>query len=237
MRSLMALSLLLASTASVMSAEIKATSRIDAVTVYPAGAEVTRIGRVTMEGGEHVILFTDLPAQAVSGSIRVEGKATGTLADRLGRHAARFGAAHRRGDRGHRAQADRRCDREAEGRARRAAGRRRGRAGPEGAGQQSGAAADADALAACRGNAARLVAALHPDRPAQSPRRRRPFSKRRSRCARPTARSPTSRASCAIGARPGAAHRGEGVRQRDRRARCRSHHPLSGGHRIVDAVL
>ena len=79
MRSLMALSLLLASTASVMSAEIKATSRIEAVTVYPAGAEVTRVGRLTMEGGEHVILFTDLPAQAVPGSIRVEGRATGAL--------------------------------------------------------------------------------------------------------------------------------------------------------------
>ncbi len=79
MRSLMALSLLLSSTAIVMSAEIKASSRIDAVTVYPAGAEVTRTGRLTMEGGEHVILFTDLPAQAVSGSIRVEGKATGAL--------------------------------------------------------------------------------------------------------------------------------------------------------------
>ena len=79
MRSLMALSLLLLSTAGVMSAEIKATSRVEAVTVYPAGAEVTRVGRLTMEGGEHVILFTDLPAQAVSGSIRVEGRATGAL--------------------------------------------------------------------------------------------------------------------------------------------------------------
>jgi uncharacterized protein (TIGR02231 family) len=62
-----------------MSAEIKGSSRIDAVTVYPLGAEVTRVGRVTMERGEHVILFTDLPAQALSGSLRVEGKATGTL--------------------------------------------------------------------------------------------------------------------------------------------------------------
>src|SRR5256885_3339962 len=79
MRSLTTLSLLLASTASVMSAEIKGGSRIDAVTVYPLGAEVTRIGRVTMERGEHVILFTDLPAQALSGSLRVEGKASGTL--------------------------------------------------------------------------------------------------------------------------------------------------------------
>ena len=79
MRSLMAFSLLLASTAGVMSAEIKATSRIDAVTVYPAGAEVTRVGRLSMQGGEHVILFTDLPAQAMPGSIRVEGRATGAL--------------------------------------------------------------------------------------------------------------------------------------------------------------
>src|SRR5712671_6389891 len=79
MRSLTTLSLLLASTAGVMSAEIRGTSRIDAVTVYPLGAEVTRIGRVTMERGEHVILFTDLPAQALPGSLRVEGRATGTL--------------------------------------------------------------------------------------------------------------------------------------------------------------
>jgi uncharacterized protein (TIGR02231 family) len=79
MRSLTALSVLLASTAGAMSAEIRSTSRIDGVTVYPLGAEVTRIGRVTMERGEHVILFTDLPAQALPGSLRVEGKASGTL--------------------------------------------------------------------------------------------------------------------------------------------------------------
>src|SRR5215467_9102128 len=79
MRLSIALSFLLASTAGAMSAEIKATSRINAVTVYPAGAEVTRVGQVKVEGGEHVVLFTDLPAQALSGSIRVEGRATGTL--------------------------------------------------------------------------------------------------------------------------------------------------------------
>jgi uncharacterized protein (TIGR02231 family) len=79
MRLSIALSFLLASTAGAMSAEIKANSRINAVTVYPAGAEVTRVGQVKMEGGEHVVLFSDLPAQAVSGSIRVEGRASGTL--------------------------------------------------------------------------------------------------------------------------------------------------------------
>ena len=60
-------------------AEVKGTSRIDAVTVYPSGAEVTRIGKVKLERGEHTLLFTDLPANAVSSSIRVEGKATGKL--------------------------------------------------------------------------------------------------------------------------------------------------------------
>lgn len=65
--------------AGAQAAEIKGASRIDAVTVYPAGAEVTRVGKVRIEGGDHVILFTDLPARALHSSIRVEGKATGTL--------------------------------------------------------------------------------------------------------------------------------------------------------------
>jgi uncharacterized protein (TIGR02231 family) len=60
-------------------ADLKSTSKIEGVTVYPSGAEVTRIGKVKMERGEHVVLFNDLPANTVSGSIRVEGKATGRL--------------------------------------------------------------------------------------------------------------------------------------------------------------
>lgn len=60
-------------------AEVKGTSTIDAVTVYPSGAEITRIGKVAIESGEHTLLFTDLPADAVASSIRVEGKATGKL--------------------------------------------------------------------------------------------------------------------------------------------------------------
>lgn len=61
-------------------AEVTGSSRIDQVTVFPAGAEITRLGKVKIERGEHVILFTDLPARALPGSIRVEGKATGRLA-------------------------------------------------------------------------------------------------------------------------------------------------------------
>jgi uncharacterized protein (TIGR02231 family) len=60
-------------------ADIKGASRIDAVTVYPAGAEVVRTARVQMEKGEHTLLFADLPAEAVASSIRVEGKATAGL--------------------------------------------------------------------------------------------------------------------------------------------------------------
>jgi uncharacterized protein (TIGR02231 family) len=60
-------------------AEVKATSTVDAVTVYPSGAEVARLARVKLDRGEHVILLEDLPAQAVGQSIRVEGRATGRL--------------------------------------------------------------------------------------------------------------------------------------------------------------
>jgi uncharacterized protein (TIGR02231 family) len=79
MRSLMALSFSLALAGAASAAEIKGTSRIDAVTVYPAGAEIVRTARVKLERGEHTLLFADLPAEAVASSIRVEAKATGRL--------------------------------------------------------------------------------------------------------------------------------------------------------------
>lgn len=79
MRSLMVLSLSLALAGGAAAAEIKGSSRIDAVTVYPAGAEVARTARIKLEKGEHTLLFADLPAEAVAASIRVEGKATAGL--------------------------------------------------------------------------------------------------------------------------------------------------------------
>jgi uncharacterized protein (TIGR02231 family) len=79
MRMLIVLCLLPALAAGAQAAEIKGASRLDAVTVYPSGAEITRIGKVKLEPGEHTLLFADLPANAVSSSIRVEGKATGKL--------------------------------------------------------------------------------------------------------------------------------------------------------------
>jgi uncharacterized protein (TIGR02231 family) len=82
MRWLIALSLLpfvAAAAPRAIAADIKGTSRIDAVTVYPAGAEITRTAKLKVERGEHTLLFADLPAEAVASSIRVEGKATGKL--------------------------------------------------------------------------------------------------------------------------------------------------------------
>ena len=79
MRLLIAWSLWLVLVGVAMAAEVKGTSRIDAVTVYPAGAEIVRTARVKLERGEHTLLFADLPAEAVAASIRVEGKATAKL--------------------------------------------------------------------------------------------------------------------------------------------------------------
>jgi uncharacterized protein (TIGR02231 family) len=79
MHLLISLSLLLVWVVAATAAEIKGSSQIDAVTVYPSGAEVVRAARIKLERGEHTVLFADLPAEAVAGSIRVEGKASAGL--------------------------------------------------------------------------------------------------------------------------------------------------------------
>ena len=60
-----------------LAADMSAPSRIDAVIVYPTGAEIARTVKVKLEPGEHALLINDLPAGALPQSIRVEGKATG----------------------------------------------------------------------------------------------------------------------------------------------------------------
>jgi uncharacterized protein (TIGR02231 family) len=65
--------------ASAESADIAAASRISAVTVFPTGAEVTRLARVKLPAGEHTVVIDHLPPTAVPGSVRVEGKASGQL--------------------------------------------------------------------------------------------------------------------------------------------------------------
>jgi uncharacterized protein (TIGR02231 family) len=79
MRSWIAFALVTVVAPAALAADIKGTSRVDSVTVFPTGAEVRRVGKVKLDRGDHVILFADLPARAISGSIRVEGKATGKL--------------------------------------------------------------------------------------------------------------------------------------------------------------
>ena len=60
-------------------ADVPAVSSIDAVTVFPSGAEITRVAKVKLASGEQRIVLPDLPAQAIPGSIRVEGKSAGKL--------------------------------------------------------------------------------------------------------------------------------------------------------------
>lgn len=67
---------LIASGSGAAADSIPATSRIDAVTVFPAGAEIVRVARVAIAKGEHSVVFADLPAEAVASSIRVDGKST-----------------------------------------------------------------------------------------------------------------------------------------------------------------
>lgn len=61
------------------SAEIGAASEISAVTVFPTGAEIIRLAKVKIPAGEHTVVIDHLPTTAMSGSVRVEGKATGQL--------------------------------------------------------------------------------------------------------------------------------------------------------------
>src|SRR5262249_14275137 len=73
------IAIVLLATGAAGAAEISAKSRVDQVTVYPSGAEVLRFGTVKLDAGDHTITFADLPARAISSSIRVDGKATGKL--------------------------------------------------------------------------------------------------------------------------------------------------------------
>ncbi|MGE5266931.1 MAG: mucoidy inhibitor MuiA family protein [Deltaproteobacteria bacterium] len=60
-------------------ADFSVPSRVDAVTIFPQGAEVSRVAKVKLEKGLHTVILSDVPADAVPNSIRVEGLATGKL--------------------------------------------------------------------------------------------------------------------------------------------------------------
>lgn len=61
---------LLASSVVANAADVKVSSEISEVTVYPNGARVTRVGTVTLDSGEHSLLFSDIPIGADQQSIR-----------------------------------------------------------------------------------------------------------------------------------------------------------------------
>ena len=58
-----------------LAAEVPATLKLDQVTVNPAGAQVQRVGEVTVPAGTHEIIIDNLPAGIPASSIQVEGKA------------------------------------------------------------------------------------------------------------------------------------------------------------------
>ena len=59
---------------SAFAADIEATSTIDAVTVYPDGATVTRTLKVDLPAGDNVVLARDFPLGLDPASLRVEGE-------------------------------------------------------------------------------------------------------------------------------------------------------------------
>jgi len=61
--------------ASVQAAELNATSAVDAVTVYPDGASVTRIIAVDLPAGDNTLVARDFPLGLDASSLRVEGEA------------------------------------------------------------------------------------------------------------------------------------------------------------------
>jgi uncharacterized protein (TIGR02231 family) len=61
--------------AQVQAAELDATSAVDAVTVYPDGASVTRVITVDLPAGDHTLVAPDFPLALDPASLRVEGEA------------------------------------------------------------------------------------------------------------------------------------------------------------------
>jgi uncharacterized protein (TIGR02231 family) len=56
-------------------ADVEATSAVDAVTVYPDGASVTRAIAVDIPGGDNTLIIRDFPLALDPSSLRVEGEA------------------------------------------------------------------------------------------------------------------------------------------------------------------
>ena len=63
----------------VRAADVPASSAVDAVTVYPDGASVTRVITVDLPAGDHSAVLKDFPLTLDPSSLRVEGEAAAKL--------------------------------------------------------------------------------------------------------------------------------------------------------------
>ena len=60
-------------------AQLDATSAVDAVTVYPDGASVTRVITVDLAAGDNTLVARDFPLGLDASSLRVEGEAAARI--------------------------------------------------------------------------------------------------------------------------------------------------------------
>jgi uncharacterized protein (TIGR02231 family) len=60
-------------------ADVEAASAVDAVTVYPDGASVTRVVSVELPAGDNTLVLKDFPLKLDPSSLRVEGEADASL--------------------------------------------------------------------------------------------------------------------------------------------------------------
>lgn len=58
---------------------VDAETKIEAVTVYPRGAQIVRTGKIKVPAGAHVLRLTGLPADIMASTFRVEGRGTAEL--------------------------------------------------------------------------------------------------------------------------------------------------------------
>lgn len=59
--------------------DYQAASLVDAVTVFPSGAEVTRLATQALAAGDHTLIFDNLPGDLQAETIRVEGTSDGKV--------------------------------------------------------------------------------------------------------------------------------------------------------------
>ncbi len=78
-RSLFTLAAAAISLAAASAGEIDAASKVDAVTVYPDAAIVTRVAEVDLSQGDNVVVFKNLPLAVDPASLRLEGAADAAL--------------------------------------------------------------------------------------------------------------------------------------------------------------